>query len=56
MLNMHADNIEYLREQYEDMFDEIDTNDWIMRRGYLEYINLRIRKIYSRLTEIAEIY
>ena len=56
MLNMHADNIEYLREQYEDMFDEIDTNDWIMKRGYLEYINLRIRKIYSRLMEIAENY
>ncbi|MGM9535366.1 MAG: hypothetical protein ACI3VR_08940 [Intestinibacter sp.] len=56
MLNMHADNIDYLREQYEDMFDDMDTNDWIMRRGYIEYINLRIRKIYSRLKEIADVY
>ena len=54
MLNMHGDNIEYLREQYEDMFGEIDTNEWIMKRGYIEYINLRIRKIYLRLKEISE--
>lgn len=54
MINMHSDNIEYLREQYEDMFGEMDTNDWIMKRGYIEYINLRIRKIYERLLEIAE--
>ena len=44
MLNMHSDNIQYLREQYEDMFDDMDVNDWIMKRGYIEYINLRIRK------------
>ena len=43
MLNMHSDNIQYLREQYEDMFDDMDVNDWIMIRGYIEYINLRIR-------------
>lgn len=54
MLNMHSDNIEYLREQYEDLFDEMDVNDWIMKRGYIEYINLRIRKIYFRLQEISE--
>lgn len=54
MLNMHNDNIQYLREQYEDMFDEMDVNDWIMKRGYIEYINLRIRKIYLRLQEISE--
>ena len=44
MLNMHSDNIQYLREQYEDMFDDMDVNDWIMKRGYIEYINLRIIK------------
>ena len=38
MLNMHSDNV----------------NDWIMKRGYIEYINLRIRKIYFRLQEISE--
>ena len=54
MLNMHSDNIQYLREQYEDMFDDMDVNDWIMKRGYIEYINLRIRKIYFRLQEISE--
>ena len=54
ILNMHSDNIEYLREQYEDLFDEMDVNDWIMKRGYIEYINLRIRKIYFRLQEISE--
>ena len=54
MLNMHNDNIQYLREQYEDMFDDMDVNDWIMKRGYIEYINLRIRKIYFRLQEISE--
>ncbi len=54
MLNMHNDNIQYLREQYEDMFDDMDVNDWIMKRGYIEYINLRIRKIYLRLQEISE--
>ena len=54
MLNMHNENIEYLREQYEQLFDEMDTNDWIMKRGYIEYINLRIRKIYLRLKEISE--
>lgn len=54
MLNMHSDNIEYLREQYEDMFDEMDANDWIMKRGYIEYINLRIRRIYMRLQEISQ--
>lgn len=54
MLNMHSDNIEYLREKYEDLFDEMDVNDWIMKRGYIEYINLRIRKIYFRLQEISE--
>ena len=40
MLNMHSDNIQYLREQYEDMFDDMDVNDWIMKRRYIEYINL----------------
>lgn len=55
MLNMHSDNIEYLREQYEDLFDEMDVNDWIMKRGYIEYINLRIKKIYIRLMEISEL-
>lgn len=54
MLNMHNDNIQYLREQYEDIFDDMDINDWIMKRGYIEYINLRIRKIYLRLQEISE--
>lgn len=54
MLNMHNDNIQYLREQYEDIFDDMDVNDWIMKRGYIEYINLRIRKIYLRLQEISE--
>ena len=54
MLNMHSDNIQYLREQYEDMFDDMDVNDWIMKRGYIEYINLRIRKIYFRLQEISK--
>ena len=56
ILNMHSDNIQYLREQYEDMFDDMDVNDWIMKRGYIEYINLRIRKIYFRLQEISEMY
>lgn len=55
MLNMHSDNIAYLREQYEDLFDEMDVNDWIMKRGYIEYINLRIKKIYIRLMEISEL-
>ncbi|MDU1203064.1 MAG: hypothetical protein E7A06_08940 [Clostridiales bacterium] len=55
MLNMHSDNIEYLREKYEDLFDEMDVNDWIMKRGYIEYINLRIKKIYIRLMEISEL-
>ncbi|MDY5211805.1 hypothetical protein [Intestinibacter sp.] len=55
MLNMHSENIEYLREQYEDLFDEMDVNDWIMKRGYIEYINLRIKKIYLRLMEISEL-
>ena len=55
MLNMHSDNIEYLREKYEDLFDEMDVNDWIMKRGYIEYINLRINKIYIRLMEISEL-
>ena len=55
MLNMHSNNIEYLREQYEDLFDEMDVNDWIMKRGYIEYINLRIKKIYIRLMEISEL-
>lgn len=55
ILNMHSDNIEYLREQYEDLFDEMDVNDWIMKRGYIEYINLRIKKIYIRLMEISEL-
>ena len=55
MLNMHSDNIQYLREQYEDMFDDMDVNDWIMKRGYIEYINLRIKKIYIRLMEISEL-
>ena len=55
MLNMHSDNIEYLREKYEDLFDERDVNDWIMKRGYIEYINLRIKKIYIRLMEISEL-
>ena len=55
MLNMHIDNIEYLREKYEDLFDEMDVNDWIMKRGYIEYINLRIKKIYIRLMEISEL-
>ena len=55
MLKMHSDNIEYLREQYEDLFDEMDVNDWIMKRGYIEYINLRIKKIYIRLMEISEL-
>ena len=55
MLNMHSDNIEYLREKYEDLFDEMDVNDWIMKRGYIEYINLRIKKIYIRLIEISEL-
>ena len=54
MLNMHNDNIQYLREQYEDMFDDMDVNDCIMKSGYIEYINLRIRKIYLRLQEISE--
>ena len=54
MLNMHGENIEYLRDQYEDMFGEMDTNEWIMRRGYIEYINLRVRQIYRRLIEISE--
>ena len=54
MLNMHSDNIQYLREQYEDMFDDMDVNDWIMKMGYIEYINLRIRKIYFRLQEISK--
>ena len=54
MLNMHNDNIQYLREQYEDIFDDMDVNDWIMKRGYIEYINLIIRKIYLRLQEISE--
>ena len=54
MLNMHGENIEYLRDQYEDMFGEMDTNEWIMRRGYIEYINLRVREIYRRLIEISE--
>ena len=56
MMEMHTDNIQYLRDQYEDAFDEMDANDWIMKRGYIEYINLRIRKIYYRLKEIAENY
>ena len=55
MLNMHSDNIEYLREKYEDLFDEMYVNDWIMKRGYIEYINLRIKKIYIRLMEISEL-
>ena len=55
MLNMHSDNIEYLREKYEDLFDEMDVNDWIMKRGYIEYINLRLKKIYIRLMEISEL-
>ena len=55
MLNMHSNNIAYLREQYEDLFDEMDVNDWIMKRGYIEYINLRIKKIYIRLMEISEL-
>ena len=55
MLNLHSDNIEYLREKYEDLFDEMDVNDWIMKRGYIEYINLRIKKIYIRLMEISEL-
>ena len=55
MLNMHSDNIEYLREKYEDLFDEMDVNDWIMKRGYIEYIKLRIKKIYIRLMEISEL-
>ena len=55
MLNMHSDNIEYLREKYEDLFDEMDVKDWIMKRGYIEYINLRIKKIYIRLMEISEL-
>lgn len=55
MLNMHSDNIEYLREKYEDLFDEMEVNDWIMKRGYIEYINLRIKKIYIRLMEISEL-
>ena len=55
MLNMHSDNIEYLREKYEDLFDEMDVNDWIMKRGYIEYINLRIKKIYIRRMEISEL-
>lgn len=55
MLNMHSENIEYLREQYEDLFDEMDVNDWIMKRGYIEYINLRIKKIYLRLMGISEL-
>lgn len=55
MLNMNSDNIEYLREKYEDLFDEMDVNDWIMKRGYIEYINLRIKKIYIRLMEISEL-
>ena len=55
MLNMHSDNIEYLREKYEDLFDEMDVNDWITKRGYIEYINLRIKKIYIRLMEISEL-
>ena len=55
ILNMHSDNIEYLREKYEDLFDEMDVNDWIMKRGYIEYINLRIKKIYIRLMEISEL-
>ena len=55
MLNIHSDNIEYLREKYEDLFDEMDVNDWIMKRGYIEYINLRIKKIYIRLMEISEL-
>ncbi len=54
MLNMHNENIAYLREQYEDLFDNMDVNDWIMKRGYIEYINLRVRKIYLRLKEISE--
>lgn len=54
MLNMHTENMEYLRDQYEDAFYEMDANEWIMKRGYIEYINLRIRQIYRRLLEIGE--
>lgn len=54
MMNMHSDNMDYLRDQYEDLFDEMDVNDWIMRRGYIEYINLKIKRNYMRLSEISE--